>query len=248
MRAIILAAGRGKRLGPLGDGRPKCLVELSGKPLIERQVAALRGGGVSEIGIVRGYRADMIQLPGVMYFENPRWSETNMVSSLCAAAQWLRSGPVIVSYADIFFRRELVRGLVASQDDLVIAYDRNWRMLWTRRFAEPLSDAETFRADSGGRLVEIGGKAKVVEEIKGQYMGLLRIAPAAWRAIEQLLDRLDRQARDRLDMTGLLQRLLGQHFPIATIAADGQWGEVDSAGDLALYERMIKDGLLQLEA
>src|SRR5437899_3286230 len=58
MRAIILAAGRGKRLGPLGDGRPKCLVELSGKPLIERQVAALRGGGVSEIGIVRGYRAD----------------------------------------------------------------------------------------------------------------------------------------------------------------------------------------------
>ncbi len=248
MRAIILAAGRGKRLGPLGDGRPKCLVELSGKPLIERQVAALRGGGVSEIGIVRGYRADMIQLPGVMYFENPRWSETNMVSSLCAAAQWLRNGPVIVSYADIFFRRELVRGLVASQDDLVIAYDRNWRMLWTRRFAEPLSDAETFRADSGGRLVEIGGKAKVVEEIKGQYMGLLRIAPAAWRAIEQLLDRLDRQARDRLDMTGLLQRLLGQHFPIATIAADGQWGEVDSAGDLALYERMIKDGLLQLEA
>src|SRR6266849_3892034 len=248
MRAIILAAGRGKRLGPLGDGRPKCLVELSGKPLIERQVAALRGGGVREIGMVRGYRADMIQLPGVMYFENPRWSETNMVSSLCAAAQWLRSGPVIVSYADIFFRRELVRGLVASQDDLVIAYDRNWRMLWTRRFAEPLSDAETFRADSGGRLVEIGGKAKVVEEIKGQYMGLLRIAPAAWRAIEQLLDRLDRQARDRLDMTGLLQRLLGQHFPIATIAADGQWGEVDSAGDLALYERMIKDGLLQLEA
>src|SRR5215470_8766778 len=247
MRAIILAAGRGKRLGPLGDGRPKCLVELSGKPLVERQVAALRGGGVSKIGIVRGYRAQMIQLPGVVYFENPRWSETNMVSSLCAAAQWLRSGPVIVSYADIFFRRELVRELVESPDDLAIAYDPNWRMLWSRRFAEPLSDAETFRADADGRLLEIGGRAKAIEEIKGQYMGLLRIAPKAWRAIEQLLDGLDRQARDRLDMTGLLQRLLGQRFPIATIAADGQWGEVDSVGDLALYERMIEDGLLRLE-
>ena len=248
MRAIILAAGRGKRLGALGDGRPKCLVELSGKPLVERQVAALRGGGVSEIGIVRGYRAEMIRLPGVMYFENPRWSETNMVSSLCAAAQWLRSGPVIVSYADIFFRREPVRALVESKDDLAVAYDRNWRMLWTRRFAEPLSDAETFRADSDGRLLEIGGKARAVEEIKGQYMGLLRIAPAAWRAIEQLLDRLDREVRDRLDMTALLRRLLEQRFPIATIAADGQWGEVDSASDLALYERMISDGLLELEA
>jgi len=248
MRAIVLAAGRGSRLGSLGDGRPKCLVELSGKPLIARQVAALRGGGASEIGIVRGYRADMIQLPGIVYFENPRWSETNMVSSLCAAAPWLRKGPVIVSYADIFFRRELVRELVESQDDLAIAYDRNWHMLWTRRFAEPLSDAETFRADSTGRLVEIGGKARIVEEIAGQYMGLLRIAPAAWQAIEELLDRLDRQVRDRLDMTRLLQRLLERRFPIATIAADGQWGEVDSASDLALYEGMIRDGLLQLEA
>ena len=248
MRAIVLAAGRGNRLGPLGDGRPKCLVELSGKPLIARQVAALRGGGVSEIGIVRGYRADMIRLPGVTYFENPRWSETNMVSSLCAAAPWLRNGPVIVSYADIFFRRELVRDLVESEDDLVIAYDRNWHMLWTRRFAEPLSDAETFRADSTGRLIEIGGKTESAAEIAGQYMGLLRITPAAWQAIEQLLERLDGQVRDRLDMTGLLRRLLGQGFPIATIATDGQWGEVDSASDLALYETMVKDGLLQLEA
>jgi choline kinase len=171
-----------------------------------------------------------------------------MVSSLCAAAEWLRNGPVLVSYADIFYRRELVRGLVESQDDLAIAYDRNWRTLWTRRFAEPLSDAETFRADSAGRLVEIGGKAKAIEEIAGQYMGLLRITPAAWQAIEELLGGLDRQVRDRLDMTGLLQRLLERRFPIATISADGQWGEVDSASDLALYERMIEDGLLQLEA
>src|SRR5262249_56121039 len=114
--------------------------------------------------------------------------ETIVVRSLCAAAQWVRRGPVIVSYADIFFRRELVRELVESQDDLAIAYDRDWRTLWTRRFADPLSDAETFRADADGRLLEIGGKAKAVGEIKGQYMGLLRIAPKAWQAIEQLLD------------------------------------------------------------
>jgi L-glutamine-phosphate cytidylyltransferase len=248
MRAIILAAGRGSRLGPLGKGRPKCLVELSGRPLIARQIAALRGGGVSEIGVVRGYRADMIEFSGLVYFENPRWRETNMVRSLGTAAQWLRAGPVIVSYADIFFRRELVRALLESRDDLAVAYDPNWHALWSRRFAEPLSDAETFRADSEGRLLEIGGKTEAVEEIAGQYMGLLRIAPPAWRAIEDVLDRLDPQVRDKLDMTGLLQRLLQQGVRIATIPAEGQWGEVDSASDLALYERMIRDGSLQLEA
>jgi len=109
MRAIILAAGRGSRMGHLAADRPKCLVELEGKPLIERQIAALRRGGVDEIGVVRGYRAEMIDFPGLSYFANERWAETNMVMSLAAAGSWLRSGLVIVSYADIFYRSELVR-------------------------------------------------------------------------------------------------------------------------------------------
>jgi NDP-sugar pyrophosphorylase family protein len=113
MRAVILAAGRGSRMGHLGDDRPKCLVELEGKPLIERQIAALRRGGVDEIGVVRGYRAEMIDFPASP-ISQPRWAETNMVMSLAAAAPWLRSGPVIVSYADIFYRSELVRGLAAA--------------------------------------------------------------------------------------------------------------------------------------
>ena len=57
MRAVILAAGRGSRLGHLGSDRPKCLVQLEGRPLIERQIAALRRGGADEIAVVRGYRA-----------------------------------------------------------------------------------------------------------------------------------------------------------------------------------------------
>src|SRR6202050_2113488 len=124
MRAVILAAGRGRRLGPLGDDRPKCLVELAGKPLIERQISALRRGGVDEIGVVRGYRAEMIDFPGLAYFANERWAETNMVMSLAAAASWLRSGPVIVSYADIFYRGELVRGLAGAAGPLVFSFAR----------------------------------------------------------------------------------------------------------------------------
>src|ERR1700679_4382901 len=157
MRAVILAAGRGSRMGELGEQRPKCLISLAGKPLLERQVTALRGGGASEIGIVRGYRADMITVPGATYFANERWAETNMVMSLAAAASWLRSEPVIVSYADIFYRSELIRGLAGAPGELVIAYDRDWRRLWGRRFADPLADAETFRIDSAGQLLEIGG-------------------------------------------------------------------------------------------
>ena len=81
-------------MGALGDERPKCLVELAGKPLIERQIAALRRGGVDDIGVVRGYRAEMIELSRRHPVSTiQRWAETNMVMSLAGAAEWLRAGP-----------------------------------------------------------------------------------------------------------------------------------------------------------
>src|SRR5580698_2033629 len=215
MRALILAAGRGSRMGPLGDVRPKCLVELDGRPLLDRQLAALRAGGARDIGIVRGYRKEMLADPALSYFDNDRWSETNMVMSLACAAEWLRSGPVIVSYADIFYRGDLIRGLAGAPGSLVITYDRRWRELWTRRFADPLSDAETFRLDGTGKLLEIGGKTANIDDIQGQYMGLLKFTPPAWSAVEQLLSSLEPAIRDRLDMTGMIRRLLaGGALPI----------------------------------
>ena len=248
MRAFILAAGRGSRLGHLGADRPKCLVTLAGKPLIERQIWALRLGGADEIGVVRGYRAEMIDFPGLSYFINERWAETNMVMSLARAATWLRSGPVIVSYGDIFYRSELVRGLAGASGPLVVCYDRAWRSLWSRRFADPLADAETFRINSDGQLLEIGGRTTRIEDIQGQYMGLFKFTPPAWSLVEALLANLDGPVRDKLDVTGLLRRLLaGKELSIATFGAEGEWGEVDNQEDVALYEEMARRGELVLE-
>jgi choline kinase len=235
-------------MGRLGNDRPKCLIELDGRPLIERQVAALRRGGAEEIGVVRGYRGEMLDFPGLVYFANERWADTNIVASLAAAASWLRAGPVIVSYADIFYRSELVRGLTGAPGALVIAYDRSWRGLWQRRFADPLADAETFRVDAAGNLREIGGRTGRIEDIEGQYMGLLKFTPPAWRAIEVLLADLDESVRDRLDMTGLLRRLLAaEALRIGAFGTDGQWGEIDNPGDVDLYQGMLAAGELELE-
>jgi L-glutamine-phosphate cytidylyltransferase len=247
MRAVILAAGRGSRMGPLGEGRPKCLVELAKMPLLRRQIAALHGGGVSSIGIVRGYLGKMIDVQDATYFENPRWAETNMVMSLTAAAQWLRSDSSIVSYADIFYGRDVVRELSAAAGDLVVAYDRNWRSLWTRRFDDPLSDAETFQIDQRGMLTDIGRRTTEIEQIQGQYMGLLKFTPQAWRAVEALLATVDEKRRERMDMTTLLRALLETGFSIATVPITGQWGEIDSSRDLELYEEMVREGELCLE-
>ena len=68
-QGVILAAGRGERLRPLTDDRPKCLVELAGEPLLSRQVRVLRAVGVDDVRVVAGYRAESIEALGPVVLE-----------------------------------------------------------------------------------------------------------------------------------------------------------------------------------
>lgn len=247
MKAIILAAGRGSRMKELTEDRPKCLVPLAGRPLLDYQVTALRTAGVGSIGIVRGWRKESLERPDFTPFDNPRWAETNMVASLACAGEWLRAGPCIVSYSDIVYLAPAVSVLASAPGDVAITFDPAWLNLWSRRFADPLADAETFRRNAQGHVIEIGRRAARTSEIEGQYMGLLKFTPAGWNVAERLWQGLEPARRDKLDMTSLLRLLIeGGVVPVHGVSAPGPWGEADSAEDLALYERMIARGELQL--
>lgn len=241
-RAIILAAGRGSRMGAATAARPKCLNAVAGQPLLHWQLNALRQAGLDQIAIVRGYLAEMLQRSDCTLFENRRWAETNMVMTLCCADEWLRRATCVISYADILYHADHVRSLATAPGDLVITYDRLWQDLWSERFENPLADAETFRCDSDGVLQEIGRRASSLKEIEGQYMGLFKVTPAGWQQIRRTLDGLSQAERDRLDMTTLLSRLLSSGARIDTVPVEGRWCEVDSDADRALYETRLQDG------
>jgi choline kinase len=245
MKAIILAAGRGSRMRNLTEDRPKALVEMAGRSLLDLQIAALRGGGASDIAAVRGYRGDKLEGRGLTLFDNPRWAATNMIVSLRCAATWLRASPCLVSYSDIFYPAETVRRLIASPGDLLLSYDPNWLDLWKARFDDPLSDAEAFRLD-GRRLIEIGGRANSVGEIEGQYMGLLKFTPIGWEQMEGHLAALAPAVVDKLDVTGLLSRLIAAGVAVHAVPTAPGWGEVDSETDLAYYAEKIATGQIEL--
>jgi choline kinase len=233
MKAIILAAGRGSRLGPLTDDRPKCLTPVGGVPLIEREVSALRGAGIQEIGLVCGYKAELLKSYGTRQFINSRWSETNMVASLLCAREWLEQDTCVVSYSDIFYSSSTVQALGRAPGEIAISYDPQWLQLWSKRFKNPLEDAETFRIDSRGIVLEIGRKPQKLEEVQGQYMGLLKFEPCFWKNFKQTVP-------DRMDMTSFLNQLLQTGQQIHAVANLDPWGEVDSASDLAVYEPFFR--------
>ena len=237
MKLIILAAGRGSRMKNFTEERPKCLVELQGKPLLEWQLDAIREAGISEIGIVTGYKREMLSKYGLFEFHNPYWANTQMVSSLSCASKWLEQEPCIVSYSDIFYDADAIRLLIKSMADIAITYDPNWQKLWESRFNDPLLDAETFRLNLDGSLAEIGNKPKTVEEIEGQYMGLLRFTPYGWNEVKYLRSVLTSDQQDRMHMTGTLELIVNHgKIPIVALPYVKTWGEVDSIDDLSFYE------------
>jgi len=236
MKAIILAAGRGSRMKNLTDEKPKCLVELRGKPLLEWQLAALREAGVEDIAIVTGYKRELLVENGLVEFHNSRWAETNMVSSLACAEVWLQSEPCIVSYSDIFYDASAVESLLKSTASLAVTYDPHWLKLWEKRFSDPLLDAETFRINRDYSLAEIGNKPTSVKEVCGQYMGLLRFTPEGWAEVVRIRSNLPNSECDRTHMTGTLQRVIEEErVKIIGIPYEKAWGEVDSEDDLASY-------------
>lgn len=237
MKAIILAAGRGSRMKDLTDDRPKCLMELRGKALLDWQLEALRSAGIREIAIVTGYKRELLGNRGLVEFHNARWAETNMVSSLACAQDWLQAEPCIVSYSDIFYGPTAVEALMACAAPLAVTYDPNWLELWTQRFGDPLLDAETFRLTPEHTLAEIGNKPTSVEEVQGQYMGLLRFTPEGWAEVARIRNELPPEQRDKMHMTGTLQKVIDAgRVAIAAVPYFGEWGEVDRSEDLKLYE------------
>lgn len=255
MKALILAAGRGSRLRELTDDRPKCLVSLAGKPLLRWQYDALCAAGAKEVLVVRGYLAERLVpeaagLPSGAFatVDNPRWAHCNMLASLLCAAPWLDAAfdggetEVVVSYADIVYPAGHVRALCAGggSHPVSLTYDTRWEALWRIRFADPLSDAESF-ACRDGLLCDIGRKPCGMDDIHGQYMGLLRLTAQGWRTVVAVCRELG-DAVDRTDMTSFLRLLLERQIPVAAVSVGGRWCEVDDQDDLRAYESRLAQG------
>jgi choline kinase len=127
--------------------------------------------------------------------------------------------------------------LVNCAAPLALTYDFNWLAAWQKRFDDPLLDAETFRLKSDGALSEIGNKPRSVEEIDGQYMGLLRFTPESWKELSRIRADMGDLKRDRMQMTGALQKVIDAgRMPVYAVRYDGSWGEIDTPDDLIIYE------------
>lgn len=196
VNAIILAAGVGKRLGDVsGDRRPKCLLEIDGKSLLQRHLELLDEAGIEKVVLVLGYESERIQSaiekmplkPRLEIIHNPDFTEGSIVS-LWAANDFLASGPdVLLMDADVLYDRRMLERLTTTSHPNCFLLDQD--------FEPGVEPVKLCVAD--GELVEF--RKRIDEELafdlQGESVGFFRFSSDAAVHLAEIVQSYIEQGR-----------------------------------------------------
>ena len=254
MKSVILAAGQGTRLKKYTENLPKGMLNFYGKTILERQISLYRRCGIHEIIVVTGFASDKIQYPGVRYYKNEAFAETNMVYSLVTAREALTED-VIVSYSDILFSEHMLREMIIDGNDFAVAVDKDWQTYWQKRYGRVDFDTESLTIDAEGCIGSLGRENPPLNEIDARYVGLLKFSKTG---IEKLLRLWDQAYDEFLDrpwqlsgkkirqayMTDMLQALIKRGEKIFAREFRGGWIEFDTNEDYEKACQWVEDGTI----
>lgn len=245
MRAIIVAAGPGSRLKQITTNKPKCLIAIGGKTILERALEALRENRIEEIAVVRGHCSHLIDYPNVTYYENPNYRENNILRSLFYAEQEM-DDDFIFSYSDIIFGSEIVAKLMNQTADIALTVDVNWRQRYQGRDQHPVSEAELVKIEND-KVVKIGKGVVIPDEAHGEFIGLAKFTKSGAEAMRTAYHRIAEErpaapfqhaaSLDKAYMTDMIQELVDNGSLVQSIDIKGGWMEIDTQQDLEEVRR-----------
>lgn len=247
MKAIIVAAGQGNRLRPLTKNIPKCLIEINGQTILERQLEVLRACGITDIAIVRGYKRHKINYPDIKYYTNSNYEHNNILESLFCAKKAMNNG-FIFSYSDILYERSVVEKLLKSKADIAIALvmDIDWATRYKGRKEHPVSEAELIEVNKG-RVVNIG---KGISPSDGEFIGLAKFTKAGAELLKRCYELAVLQYQDKgfqrstsvqkAYLTDMLQEMADLGYKINIVNINGGWMEIDTSEDLRKAKEVYK--------
>ena len=238
MKAIILAAGQGSRLGHLTDDRPKCLIEFGGKSLLDWQLDTLAANGVDEVVVVTGFRDDQIEAvlakrsggPKVRTVFNPFFKVADNLGSLYLVRGEL-TGDCLVWNGDTLVSDALMARVVGNvgQDGICVTIDR--------KDAYDDDDMKVV-VDPDGRLRAIGKRIK--DRVNAESIGLLAFRRGGAERFAEAIDRAMRTVEGTTIWYLRVIHHLAQDSEVWTLDISGEeWGEVDFPEDVRPAEKMV---------
>ena len=256
MKAIILASGLGSRLLPLTKDKPKCLVEFSGKTLLDRLLKTFKICGVNDIVLVIGHKNEKIKNVDLNLVKNEKYNKTGIMHSLFCAREKLEE-TVIISYGDIIFENSVLEKLLESKYDITAVVDKKWKRYWELSTDDPLSDAESLLMDEKNFITNIGEKnLKNYEQVCGQFIGLLKFQNKGLKDLKDFFGKIYSEASkeynplnpnvsfEQSTLTNFLQGMIMNGHKIKAIPIENGWLEFDTIKDFEIYNKMLTNDTL----
>ncbi len=235
MKAIILAAGVGKRLWPVTQHHPKCLIRIGGRTLIARYLESLAAVGVRQAAVVVGYKQEMIRaavgsgLSGVAvrYLESEQY-QRGSITSLWRARGEL-DGDAVIMDADVLFHRQILERLVKSPHANALLMDESVKQ----------TGEECMVVAQGGRVIALTKKMPLRYDLAGEGVGFLKVRGTdAGSLIQSVGAHVERGQLDMEYEDALLEFFRDVKVGYERIGGL-PWTEIDFEEDIAKAEREI---------
>lgn len=241
---IILAAGRGSRIKKLTRNKPKSLIKIRKNfRLIDQILDNFNNNNLSEPYLISGYQNKKFKkIKNIKIINNDRWKNTNITGSLLKVLNILRNNTCIISYSDIYYEKDAIKILKKDKrkNCILLLSNKNWKKYWFKRFYNPLRDLESFKINKKNQLIEIGSKVGSLDEIQGQYMGLLRTNPSIWNKIIFYFKN-NLKKFEKFDITQFLNFILTNKIcPIYVINYKKKWYEIDNYKDYQILKNSFR--------
>ena len=237
MRAIILSAGQGSRLGHMVDERPKCLIDFGGRTLLDRQLDALAANGVEEAVVVTGFHDELVDEaisarsggPRVRTIFNPFYKVADNTGSLYMAREAL-SGDCLVWNGDTLVSDALMRRVVANErPGICVTIDR-----------KDAYDSDDMKVVEAGGLLNAIGK-RLSEGVNAESIGLLAFRAGGAERFREAIEAAMRTSEGTTIWYLRVVHHLAQRSEVWTLDIEGEeWGEVDFPPDIETARELAK--------
>lgn len=238
IKAIIVAAGHDKRIEPLNEDLPKCMLDVKGKTILDRQIENLKSCGINDIIIVKGYKHETIDIPNVKYYFNPDFENNGIVSSLFFAEKEMNSDFIFL-YSDIIFDKKILGRLLKDKSDICLVVDLDWQDRYKKRGVQPAGEVELVEV-SNNKITKIGKKI-TYKNIHGEFIGLAMFSKNGAETLKNCYkNALNKYKNNRFHevpsikkayLTDMIQEIIDNGFDVKNLDTYGEWMEIDTFDD-----------------
>ncbi len=245
MKAIIIAAGSGKRISNDVKSIPKSLINVNNKPIINYQIEILNKLGIKDIIVITGKFREKFNIKNVSYIHDLEHEKHDILGSLMEARKFLKND-VLVLYSDIIFESKIIEQTLNSNSDISIAVDLDWGKNYVNRNDHPKSEAENVLLDSNNKILQIKKNIKNEKFLIGEFLGIIKLSNFGSKVFIEKYDEAikkynsifqNAKSISKAYLTDMIQELIDCKVKVEPVFISGKWCEIDTLEDLKNAEK-----------